>query len=152
MADYEIRRRANIGSSTLILIFIVLCLVTFAVLSMGNARREDGFSRKNAASVQEYYRADGLGEAFVQEVDRLLMEASGMSAEERKLQVTALAGSGYDKEDDCFSRDIAMDSGLALHVEVKADWEQGTCSVQAWKVFDRGVYEIDQSMPVWTGM
>ena len=30
MAKQEIRRKANIGSSSLILIFIVLCLVTFS--------------------------------------------------------------------------------------------------------------------------
>ena len=34
MAKQEIRRKANIGSSSLILIFIVLCLVTFSVLSL----------------------------------------------------------------------------------------------------------------------
>lgn len=152
MADYELEHRAGIGSSSLILIFVVLCLVAFAVLSLGNAGREDGFSRKNAESVREYYRADGLGEAFVQEIDQMLMETSGLIPELRKEQVTAWAGACYDKEKDCFSKDIEMASGLALHVEVDADWEQGTCHVQEWKVFDRSVFEIDQSMPVWTGM
>ena len=64
MAKQEIRRKANIGSSSLILIFIVLCLVTFSVLSLGNAKREDALSRRSADSVQEYYRADAAGEAF----------------------------------------------------------------------------------------
>ena len=58
MAKQEIRRKANIGSSSLILIFIVLCLVTFSVLSLGNAKREDALSHRSADSVQEYYRAD----------------------------------------------------------------------------------------------
>lgn len=64
MAKQEIRRKANIGSSSLILIFIVLCLVTFSVLSLGNAKREDALSRRSADSVQEYYRADAAGETF----------------------------------------------------------------------------------------
>ena len=54
MAKQEIRRKANIGSSSLILIFIVLCLVTFSVLSLGNAKREDALSRRSADSVQKY--------------------------------------------------------------------------------------------------
>ena len=69
MAKQEIRRKANIGSSSLILIFIVLCLVTFSVLSLGNAKREDALSRRSADSVQEYYRADAAGEAFLQLAD-----------------------------------------------------------------------------------
>lgn len=145
MADYEIRRRANIGSSSLILIFIVLCLATFAVLSLGNAKREDGFSRKSAESVQEYYRADAKGAAFVQEMDLLMQEF-------KKAQVTAAAGQSYDAERDRFVRDIEMKSGLVLHVELVPDWERGTLQVQEWKVYDRGTFEIDQSMPVWNGM
>ena len=145
MADYEIRRRANIGSSSLILIFIVLCLATFAVLSLGNAKREDGFSRKSAESVQEYYRADAKGAAFVQKMDLLMQEF-------KKAQVTAAAGQSYDAERDRFVRDIEMKSGLVLHVELVPDWERGTLQVQEWKVYDRGTFEIDQSMPVWNGM
>lgn len=145
MADYEIRRRANIGSSSMILIFIVLCLATFAVLSLGNAKREDGFSRKSAESVQEYYRADAKGAAFVQKMDLLMQEF-------KKAQVTAAAGQSYDAERDRFVRDIEMKSGLALHVELVPDWERGTLQVQEWKVYDRGTFEIDQSMPVWNGM
>ncbi len=150
MADQENRYKANIGSSSLILIFIVLCLVTFAVLSLSNAEREDGFSRKNAASVQEYYRADGMGELFYQEIDQLMIGSSEMDAETRRRQVTALAGDAYEEEKDCFMKDISMASGLALHVELKPDWERGVLRIQEWKVFDQGIYEIDQSMPVWT--
>ena len=159
MADYEIKRRANIGSASLILIFIVLCLATFAVLSLGNAKREDGFSRKSAESVQEYYRADAEGVAFVQEMDLLMQEADWelqkeqtASPEQKKTQVTAAAGQSYDAGRDCFVRDIEMKSGLALHVELVPDWERGILRVQEWKVYDRGIFQIDQSMPVWNGM
>ena len=76
MAKQEIRRKANIGSSSLILIFIVLCLVTFSVLSLGNAKREDALSRRSADSVQEYYRADAAGEAFLQLADQALLKAT----------------------------------------------------------------------------
>ena len=109
MAKQEIRRKANIGSSSLILIFIVLCLVTFSVLSLGNAKREDALSRRSADSVQEYYRADAAGEAFLQLADQ------------------------------------------ALRVELALDWEQKTYQVLSWKVYHQEDYEIDQSIPVWSG-
>lgn len=133
MANYEIKRKANIGTSSLILIFIVLCLVVFAVLSLENAKREAVFSQKSAEAVQEYYRADLQGVKFFQEMDRAVKE---------KIQ----------NEESSFVREIPMQSGLGLRIELVPDWEQKTVRVQEWKVYDRETMEIDQSMPVWTGM
>lgn len=133
MADHEIKRNANIGTSSLILIFIVLCLAVFAVLSLEHAKREDLFSQKSAKAVQEYYRADAEGEKFLQEIDRIVQEEIG-------------------KEEPCFVREIPMQSGLGLRIELIPDWEQKTVRIQEWKVYDREMMEIDQSMPVWTGM
>ena len=80
MANYEIRRRASIGSASLILIFIVLCLATFGILSLGNARREDALSERSAAAVKAYYRADSQAEEFVGMVARALHSADGKEA------------------------------------------------------------------------
>ena len=152
MADYEVRRRANIGTSSLLLIFMVLCLATFGILSLESARREELFSQKNASAVQEYYQADSKGEAFVQTVDQALMAVQNIkNADERKKQVTDALGAFYQESDDRFCTVIPMDSGLALRVELEADWESGTSRVMVWNVFDQGMYEIDQSVSVWSG-
>lgn len=162
MADYEIKRRASIGIPSLILIFIVLCLAAFSILSLGNAGREDSFSRKNAAAVQEYYRADALGEEFLQRLDRAVAETSGIEdSEMRRERVLASLGltenSGAENVSpdqtgmEPVSVDIPMDAGLALRVGVRVDWEKDTWEVVRWTVFDRENYEIDQSVPVWIG-
>ncbi len=140
MAKQEIRRKANIGSSTLILIFIVLCLVTFSVLSLGNAKREDALSKRSAASVQEYYRADAAGEAFLQMADQAL----------RKGNRESLAPYLQSKT-GTYATDVSMDAGQALRVELALDWEKSTCQVLSWKVYHEQDYEIDQSVPVWDG-
>lgn len=151
MADYEIRRKANIGSSSLILIFIVLCLATFSMLALGNARREDFFSEKNAAAVKEYYRADGLAEEFLAFADQTLSEAYETAGTKRKQQVLSLMGSYYNEETDTFSTDISMAAGQALRVELGVDWDAGTYRVLAWNAYHQEDYEIDQSVPIWTG-
>ena len=140
MAKQEIRRKANIGSSSLILIFIVLCLVTFSVLSLGNAKREDALSRRSADSVQEYYRADAAGEAFLQLADQALLKGDKDS-----LKPYLQSASGT------YSTDVAMNAGQALRVELALDWEQKTYQVLSWKVYHQEDYEIDQSIPVWSG-
>ena len=140
MAKQEIRRKANIGSSSLILIFIVLCLVTFSVLSLGNAKREDALSRRSADSVQEYYRADAAGEAFLQLADQALLKGDKAS-----LMPYLQSASGT------YCTDVTMNAGQALRVELALDWEQKTYQVLSWKVYHQEDYEIDQSIPVWSG-
>lgn len=140
MAKQEIRRKANIGSSSLILIFIVLCLVTFSVLSLGNAKREDALSSRSADSVQEYYRADAAGEAFLQLADQALLKGDKDS-----LRPYLQSASGT------YCTDVPMHAGQALRVELALDWEQKTYQVLSWKVYHQEDYEIDQSIPVWSG-
>ena len=131
MAKQEIRRKANIGSSSLILIFIVLCLVTFSVLSLGNAKREDALSRRSA---------DSAGEAFLQLADQALLKGDKDS-----LMPYLQSASGT------YCTDVAMNAGQALRVELALDWEQKTYQVLSWKVYHQEDYEIDQSIPVWSG-
>ena len=57
MAKQESGFKANIGSSSLILIFIVMCLVTFGMLSLTSARSDLSLANRNADAVAEYYRA-----------------------------------------------------------------------------------------------
>ena len=49
--------RANIGMSSLILIFIVLCLTVFGLLSLSSAGSDWKLARKNAEAVRGYYKA-----------------------------------------------------------------------------------------------
>ena len=140
MAKQEIRRKAHIGSSSLILIFIVLCLVTFSVLSLGNAKREDALSVRSADSVQEYYRADAQGEAFLQMADQALLKGDKDSL------------APYLQSDTgTYCTDVSMDAGQALRVELNFDWEKKTYKILSWKVYHQEEYEIDQSIPVWSG-
>lgn len=151
MADYEMRRKANIGSSSLILIFIVLCLATFGLLSLGNARGDELLSVRNAAAVKEYYRADRLGEEFVRTVDQTLKTAGTGSQEAVKQQVLAELGDYYQEDTGCFLTDIPMNAGQALRVELAADWQARELEVKTWKVYIQEDYEIDQSVRVFSG-
>lgn len=145
MANYEIRRRASIGSASLILIFIVLCLATFGILSLGNARREDALSERSAAAVKAYYRADSQAEEFVGMVDRALHSADGKEAAQEAV------GAYFQQDTGAVVTDIPMDAGRALRVELAVDWDERTYRVLAWNVYEREAYEIDSSTPVWTG-
>lgn len=150
MADYEVKRKANIGSSSLILIFIVLCLATFGLLSLGNARGDELLSVRNGAAVKEYYLADGQGEEFVRMVDQALKAADGDEAAVKQ-QVLAVVGDYYQEDSGHFLTDIPMPAGQALRVELDVDWREKSLAVASWKVYIQEEYDIDQSVRVWSG-
>ena len=54
-----------VGGSSLLVMFCVLCLTTFAVLSLSTVRAGDRLAEASMEAVQEYYEAD-------QEAERML--------------------------------------------------------------------------------
>lgn len=132
MAETETKRRGTLGTSSLILIFIVLCLATFGLLSLSSAAGDLKLAEKNAGAVQGYYEADIQGERFIHLADE------------------GLLGDEYRTDTGRIVTDIPMDFGQALHIELEPA-DGGPCRVVCYQVYNREEYGIDDSMPVWTG-
>ena len=138
MAKQEIGYRANMGTPTLILIFMILCLVTFGMLSLSTAKSEWNLAQRNADSVAEYYRADKEGEAFYQMV--LQNSRSGN------------LGDYYDSQTGIASTQIPMKRSQSLTIKLHVPPDQsGKIEISQWKVIQTEDYEIDQSLPVFKG-
>lgn len=144
--------RANIGSSSLILIFIVMCLVTFGMLSLTSAKSDLSLAKRNADAVTEYYRADSEGEAFYRMVEAAVKSAcEGAETEAARTDLLKEALGAYYR-DGAAVTEVAMARAQALHIELKPDLKGGgAVKVARWKVIQTEDYEIDDSMPVWSG-
>lgn len=145
------RRKINIGTTSLILIFIVLCLSTFGLLSLSNARGDWSLADKNAGAVRGYYEADAKGEAFVRMVDQILqdLKGNGLAGADRETVLRKELGQYY-QTDGSVQTDISMDFGQALHIELEVN-EDASYRIRSWNVYNTEDYEIDNSIPVWTG-
>ena len=77
MAEKSSRNKVSIGASSLILIFIVLCMATFGLLSLSSAQGDLKLARRNADAVKGYYEADNEGQQWLKDVDGVLMEEMG---------------------------------------------------------------------------
>lgn len=62
----------NIGSVSLLMVFIILCLVTFATLSLSSAAGDYQYSRDTARHNTEYYNACNKATLRLKEIDKLL--------------------------------------------------------------------------------
>ena len=59
----------NIGTVTLLMIFIVLCMITFSALSLSSALRDAQMGKKAATRIAEYYTASNKAEELLAVAD-----------------------------------------------------------------------------------
>ncbi|MEG1931132.1 MAG: hypothetical protein RR131_08335, partial [Anaerovorax sp.] len=72
----------QIGTSFLVLIFVVLALVAFSVLSLMSALSDHRLTEKNQAAVRDFYVADSVAEEKLAEIDGCIIKAAKMQGGE----------------------------------------------------------------------
>ena len=145
--------RVSIGTSSLILIFIILSLTVFGLLSLSSAGSDWKLAQKNAEAVKGYYEADSLAVEFAAMVEEVLSRYSRQTDDEEYLRlVKEELGSFFQEETNIVRTDIEMLYGQMLHVELEIyREEEAGYRILCWNVYHSVDYEIDQSIPVWTG-
>lgn len=153
MAGETSRNKVSIGASSLILIFIVLCMATFGLLSLSSAQGDLKLAMRNAQAVERFYEAEAAGQRWMKEVDRVLMEemGEGKDSTQCSLLIKERLGDIYDRETGLITADIPMDSGRSLHIELALMCGLERYEINSWYVYQSDEYEIDSAMPVWGG-
>ena len=153
MAEKRSRNKVSIGASSLILIFIVVCMATFGLLSLSSAQGDLKLARRNADAVKGYYEADNKGQQWLKGVDEVLKEemGKGQDSTQCSLEIKDRLGDLYDRETGLISTDIPMDRGRSLRIELVLMCGEKRYEVKSWYVYNSEEYEIDTSMPVWGG-
>lgn len=74
----------NIGSSSILLIFVLLCLVSFAALSIVSANADAKLNNKVVERTTHYYNASNEAQQSIAEIDQTLQSLyeSGISEED----------------------------------------------------------------------
>lgn len=80
----------NIGSSSLLIVFVILCLATFAILSISSAKSDYSLSERLAEHKGQYYEASAKAESILEEIDTVLADTAGTTSK------NLLSGSAMD--------------------------------------------------------
>ncbi|MBR6615354.1 MAG: hypothetical protein IKK95_05225 [Lachnospiraceae bacterium] len=59
------KNRITIGIPSIVLIFMILCLAVFSLLSLSDAKSALTFAQKRADTVQMYYETDVYAQTFI---------------------------------------------------------------------------------------
>lgn len=69
----------NIGLSSLLIVFLILCLTTFALLALSTAKSDDTLSKKLADHRTDYYVASSQAEEILAQIDTILEQKQNQS-------------------------------------------------------------------------
>ena len=155
----------NIGSSLLLVIFLVLCLVTFATLSLSSARSDYSFSSRAAQRRTDYYQACNVAEDVLAQVDAILVKSAdrpaGGSDESRdwmkNLDFAQINGAEfdavrlkimYDPEAAALSYQIPVNENQALEVRLvlTPDRDEGYYEIKKWQLVNTRPREGSQPL------
>lgn len=133
----------NIGSSSILLIFVILCLVSFATLSIVSANADYTLGQKILTRTRGYYEACNTAERSIANIDRTLWEIYESSHSEEEYFATA----GYFKS---YQIPISELQNLDIELKILYPQESGGCCyrIQSWSSVNTENIEYDDSLPI----
>lgn len=119
------------GLSALLVIFAVLCLTVFAVLSLSTVRADRRLQEQSVSAVEGWYAADTAAETIL----------ARLRAGETVSHV--------EQDGTVYRYACKISETQALAVEVRVD---GTdYEILRWQAMSTTDWQADTSLPVWTG-
>lgn len=124
---------SHVGSASILLIFTVLAIVSFATLALVNSRADFNLSDNLSSRHKAYYEACHKGNAFV-----------------------AAVNSGYDAgmEDGIIKESIPISDNQSLDITIATNNSNSTTnsdnnpSIIQWQIVNHGDFSYDTTLPV----
>lgn len=152
----------NIGASSLLVIFLILCLVTFAILTLTSAKSDADFAEKLAHHKTNYYAACNTAESTLDEIDAVLADAWQLSDTaavftEIETRLTALnsreqlqLSMDFTQSEPTVSYAVAIDDkqNLCVTLTLAAAPAKGEAyyRISQWQVQSSGEWNGDQTL------
>ena len=148
------------GLSTVLLVFVMLCLIIFSVLSLSTAKADLEMSRKVADRTQDYYQAQSKASERLKEIDAVLAKQYNENKEhyleetkealqqEADLTVTEMeSGAGLL----CvYTEPINETQQLRVELGIELPEEEADTYIQilGWEAEQAGAWNADTGLPV----
>ena len=147
--------RMGVGYVSVMLIFAVICLTVFAVMSFSAASANDGFNVRSGDYLKEYYAADSAAKARLAELDGIAKGAveSGFFEDEFETAARAIEGVSLSRIANGYSvvwtEKINDRQELTAEVSFMSD---GGCEITRWQSRTISSEESSEShLNVWDG-
>ena len=140
----------NVGGASIIMVFSVLCLTIFAVLTLVSANAESTLAKKSATVISNYYIADENATETLAKVYEIVGGES--SLQDIRAKTSQILKDISIKEESgvlYLSYSEKIDDSQNLTVKLSTDGNK--VDVLTWKVESTEQWEPDNGLDVWQG-
>lgn len=127
----------NMGTSLMLVIFVVLCFVIFATLSFSSSLRDQNYSVKAIEKTKAYYKASDLAQRKLKEIDTCLINHQDLTSIE-DIEVNNTTVSFQEK----------MDQSQNLIVELQLTNDSNRYKITKWEKQSSSNWENKTSLPL----
>ena len=136
------RSAPTVGASSLLVIFAVLCLTVFAMLSLSTVQADKRLSDRSAAAALGYYEADT-------EAEEIFARLRAGELPDGVTVTTYAAEEGTAIQGSVYSYTCTISETQAIQVELAE--QNGVWTVLRWQAVSTTEWEADDSVDIWDG-
>ena len=149
----------GIGVSSILLIFVILCLLTFAVLSFVSANADNKLVKKNSTHTHEVYEAENSANELMDKIDSILESTYQSSDSADYLEQVQQNLSSLDeisflsKDQIAYEIEVNEHQTLQVVLLLNSEIKKGDSfyQIETWKLTNTQTWEADDNLPVYTG-
>ena len=143
------RNSINVGIASLILVFMIMCLSCVTLLTLSISNKDLQSTYRIGDRVQLYYNADTEANRYIEKVYCVLINSLERYTTDPEQYISEELGEDWLSDEHCVVKRFSLSEYQELYVKLKFDWEDNVgIEVLDWRVCDKGVLEINQSMGV----
>jgi len=137
------RAGIGVGSASIVLVFAVLCLTIFSLITFVIAGNERSLVDARAELVTAYYEADALAEHILRDI----LTADTLPESVRGVNIYTRWDEELDTETIYFFCKISDIKVLYVNLVIHDD----TFDILSWRMYATDEWEFDSSIHVWQG-
>lgn len=153
----------NVGSSSILVIFVLLCLTTFATLSMVSANADQKLTIRTAQAATQYYQADAAAEEILARIDDCLKSNASAANESEYLALCAMGLSDIEEVSLAQTPNsltvqytVPITDKRALSIAIEPLYPTQTDApryrIVSWQSIMTAEWQEDDSLNLWSGI
>ena len=131
----------GVGSASVVLVFAVLCLTVFSLITLVVAKNNKSLAETEASLVAQYYEADALAEHIVAEI----LETGAIPETVRGVEINTYWDMMLEMEVASYLCPLSEKKELYIKLGIDGD----SVNIVNWQMLDIGDWEFDDSLGVW---
>ena len=133
----------GVGSASIVLVFAVLCLTVFSLITYVVAGNDKALVEAKAGLVTGYYEADALAEQILHD----LISSDTTPDNIRGVEINTGFDENLGVETTYFFCHVSDVKALYVNLMIHDD----SFDILSWRMYDTDMWEFDDSMNVWLG-